>query len=234
MFLLFIHFVHWGLLSIINLIIVFKKKLCQVLSTSAMDFAMGCSWPYVNRKSSLPNVMKFVRSNNVLFFAHTITCHAPEESLIFVYSYKVWCLYSTFKVNLTFMVSYDSIVWQLSVYISFFFLSDRVSFSHSLFFLRCHSVIMAFSCILGDNMDPTMGPKPGKIFILSNIFLDVLSWISWSVYFHSDVVIKYSLFILNSSRPGQNGHHFPDDIFKMHFHEWKNLYFDSNFTEVCS
>ena len=112
------------------------------------------------------------------------------------------------------------------MFISLFFLSDRVSFSHSLLFLRCHSVIMAFSCILGDNMDPTMGPKPGKIFIISNIFLDVLSWISWSVYFHSDVVIKYSLFILNSSRPGQNGRHFPDDIFKMHFHEWKNLYFD--------
>ena len=106
-----------------------KKKLCQVLSTSAMDFAMGCSWPYVNRKSSLPNVMKFVRSNNVLFFGHTITCHAPEESLIFVYSYKVWCLYSTFKVNLTFMVSYDSIVWQLSVYISFFFVRSSFIFT---------------------------------------------------------------------------------------------------------
>ena len=25
-----------------------------------------------------------------------------------------------------------------------------------------------------------------------------------------------------------------DDIFQTHFREWKVLYFDSNFTEVCS
>ena len=31
---------------------------------------------------------------------------------------------------------------------------------------------------------------------------------------------------VNSSPPGQNGHHFPVDIFKKHFHERKMLYFD--------
>ena len=39
---------------------------------------------------------------------------------------------------------------------------------------------------------------------------------------------------VNSSPPRQNGRLFADEIFEMHFREWKFLYFDSNFTEVCS
>ena len=34
-------------------------------------------------------------------------------------------------------------------------------------------------------------------------------------------------------RPRQNGRHFTDGIFQMHFLEWKCLDFDENFTEVC-
>ena len=37
-----------------------------------------------------------------------------------------------------------------------------------------------------------------------------------------------------NSPPGQNGHYFPDNIFKYIFMNAKILYFDSNFTEVCS
>ena len=39
--------------------------------------------------------------------------------------------------------------------------------------------------------------------------------------------------IINWSIPGRNGCNFADDIIKMYFHEWKFLYFDSNFSEVC-
>ena len=35
-----------------------------------------------------------------------------------------------------------------------------------------------------------------------------------------------TVLIINSSSPGQNGQHFTDDIFKMHFHEWKDFYFE--------
>ena len=37
----------------------------------------------------------------------------------------------------------------------------------------------------------------------------------------------------NSSPPGQNARHFRRH-FQMHFYKWKVLYFQSNFTEVCS
>ena len=37
-----------------------------------------------------------------------------------------------------------------------------------------------------------------------------------------------------SSPRGQNGRSFADDIFGMRFSEWKVLYFDSYFTEICS
>ena len=36
----------------------------------------------------------------------------------------------------------------------------------------------------------------------------------------------------NLSPPGQNGRHFTDDSWQMHYHEWDILYFDYNFTEV--
>ena len=39
---------------------------------------------------------------------------------------------------------------------------------------------------------------------------------------------------INSSPPGQDGCHFGRQQFQMHFHEWTVLYFNSNFTEVCS
>ena len=39
---------------------------------------------------------------------------------------------------------------------------------------------------------------------------------------------------INSFPPGHNGHHFGRRCFEMHFYEWKALYFDLNFTEVCS
>ena len=39
---------------------------------------------------------------------------------------------------------------------------------------------------------------------------------------------------LNSSPPGQNGHHFSRRHFQMHYLEWKWYNSDSNFTEICS
>ena len=39
---------------------------------------------------------------------------------------------------------------------------------------------------------------------------------------------------INWSPPGQNGHHFADDIFQMYFREWKRLYFESISIWVCS
>ena len=38
----------------------------------------------------------------------------------------------------------------------------------------------------------------------------------------------------NSSPPGQNGRQFGRQHFQMHFHQWKVLYFNLNFTGVCS
>ena len=38
----------------------------------------------------------------------------------------------------------------------------------------------------------------------------------------------------NSSPTGQNGRQFGSRYVKMHFREWKVLYFDKNFSEVCS
>ena len=46
--------------------------------------------------------------------------------------------------------------------------------------------------------------------------------------------IGRKLSYLNTLRPKQNDRHFPDDTFKMHFHDWKYLNFDYYFTEVCS
>ena len=43
---------------------------------------------------------------------------------------------------------------------------------------------------------------------------------------------KNEVNMFNSCPSGQNGHHFPDDIFRNIF--VKALYFDQNFTEVCS
>ena len=41
--------------------------------------------------------------------------------------------------------------------------------------------------------------------------------------------------MINSTSSRQNGRHFADNIyFQVHFHEWKVLYFDSNFTDICS
>ena len=39
---------------------------------------------------------------------------------------------------------------------------------------------------------------------------------------------------LNTLRPVQNGHHFADDIFRAIFLNEKSLYFDSDFTEICT
>ena len=40
--------------------------------------------------------------------------------------------------------------------------------------------------------------------------------------------------LINSASPEQNGRHLVDNIFQMHFREWKILNFNQNFTEVCS
>ena len=42
------------------------------------------------------------------------------------------------------------------------------------------------------------------------------------------------MFFFNSFPPVQHGRQLTDDIFRLHFHEWKVLNFDQNFTEVCS
>ena len=46
--------------------------------------------------------------------------------------------------------------------------------------------------------------------------------------------VDRSVCLTHLSTPGQNGHHFADDISKYIFHKWNVLYFDSNFAEVCS
>ena len=40
--------------------------------------------------------------------------------------------------------------------------------------------------------------------------------------------------LLNSPLPRQNGRHFAGRHFEIYFREWKVLYLDSNFTELCS
>ena len=71
-------------------------------------------------------------------------------------------------------------------------------------------------------------------------------WVKWQHHRkprHKVSKVLYSLYeeqtamwasFINSSPPGQNGRQFDRQHFQMHFHEWKVLYFDWNFTEVCS
>ena len=47
-------------------------------------------------------------------------------------------------------------------------------------------------------------------------------------------IMTIPLHDINSSPPGENGHHFGKQHFHMNFLEWKWQNYDSNFSEICS
>ena len=70
-------------------------------------------------------------------------------------------------------------------------------------------------------------PWPECIFRSLSQFL-----VMW--YFVHSVNFHLCTQMFNTLRPGQDGHHFPDDIFKCTFMKENDRNSDSNFTEVCS
>ena len=63
------------------------------------------------------------------------------------------------------------------------------------------------------------------------------TWSPWSTV--SNVYMMYMtaphrVQPLNTLRPSQDGRHFPDDIFKCIFFQWKYINFDYDFTEISS
>ena len=45
---------------------------------------------------------------------------------------------------------------------------------------------------------------------------------------------KVNFYTLTHLPPGQNGRHFANDVFRCIYCEWNVLYYDSNFSDICS
>ena len=95
-----------------------------------------------------------------------------------------------------------------------------INFCEILIKIHFHSIKCIWKCC----------QEIGSHFILASMCLPI----QWWPHSLMDICITIPQFPnFNSSPPGQNGRHFPDDIFRCIF-LWKVWYFDWNFTEVCS